>query len=468
MIKTPICKLIAITLPCWIVLAAGAQNLPSLEETKSFWKDPTFVKEFMGSYGFNTENQPKVTPEEAKLLGTVAQQLSTSPQAAIDALQAAIKPDSSAVLDFALGTALLQAQKYADAEIHLKKAIEKFPNYLYAHKNLGLAYVQQSKYEALIPELTKTLELGGESSVVYGLLGYAYLSSGHYLPAEIAYGKALLFEPDKVEWKAGLAECLRLENKDRESIAAFGELIRTDPDEIKYWLGQAYSYTALGENRSAARNYEVVRRMGKADVRVLNWLGVYYLNQKMYAEARKAFVEAFNADPKKDPDGMLHSIETLVVYGSPKEAETMLDQVRQESAGKMTDEQNLRLLRLTAQIQLATGKEADAVKTLEAVLKQDPTDGQSMLILGNYQAGEATKDPEHAADHIARAEMEFELATHRPDVKREALIAWARLLVDHSEYSRAIPLLRQAQEIKSTENVARYLDQLEQIVKNQL
>jgi len=208
--------------------------------------------------------------------------------------------------------------------------------------------------------------------------------------------------------------------------------------------------------------------MGKGDQRVLNWLGIYYLNQKMYEEARIAFVDAFNLDPDKDPDGMLRSVEILLVYGSPAEAETMLNQVRGAASAKMTDDERLRMLRVTAQIQLASGKEAEAIKTLEEVLRKDPTDGRSMLILGNYYAKQSREDVEHAADHTARALMNFELASNRPEVKREAFIEWARLLVDRREYTKAIGLLRKAQDLEFKENVENFIDQLEQLVRNRI
>ncbi len=473
-----ICKKMAVVAPICLAVIAGAQNPPSLAATASFWKDPAFVKEFMGSYGFHTENQPKVTPEEAKLLGTVAEQLgSNNPRTAIDTLKPAVTPTASGVLDFALGTIYLQEQNYAEAEANLKRAIAKFPNYLRAHQNLGIVYVQQANYELLIAELTKTVELGGEKGAVYGLLGYAYLSLGRYLPAEVAYSKALLFEPDKTEWKAGYAESLRLQNKDRESIAAFGELIRLEPEETKYWVGQAYSYSSLGENRKAAQNYELVRRMGKADTQVLNWLGTFYINERMFDQARSAFVEAFKADTAKDPDGLLRSAEALLVYGSPTDAEALLNSVKTEAAAKMDEDQKLRTLRLTAQIQLNSGREAEAIKTLEQVLQKDPTDGKSMLLLGNYHARlagvPAGQDPAAASrqlanEHAAKAILHYELASNRPeaDIKRSALISWAQLLVNRGDYSKALPLLRKAQEVEFKDNVAGYLAQLEQLVRN--
>lgn len=465
----------------WFAVPAPAQNPPSLAATVNFWKDPEFVKGFMGGYGFNSDNQPPVSPEEAKLLQNVAGQLGTNPGSAITTLKAAINPNSSPVLSFALGTIYLQEQNFAEAEVNLKKAIAAFPNYLRAHQNLGIVYVQQSKFELLIGELTKTLELGGEKGAVYGLLGYAYMNLNRLLPAEVAYSKALLFEPDKVEWKAGYAECLRLQNKDRESIAAFGELIRGEPEEAKYWVGQAYSYSSLGENPKAAQNYEIVRRMGKADSQVLNWLGTYYINERMFEQARTAFVEAFKADSKKDPEGLLRSADALLVYGSPAEAETLLNSVKSEAAAVMTEQQKLQTLRLTAQIQLNSGRDAEAVKTLEQVLKGDPTDGKSILLLANYHARHAggNKEPvgdqetARANEHLAKALFYLELAANRADpdgkqkeIKQNALIAWAQLLVNRGEYAKALPLLRQSQQLEAKENVARYLTQLEQLVRN--
>ena len=72
----------------------------------------------------------------------------------------------------------------------------------------------------------------------------------------------------------------------------FGELIQAKPDNADYWLHQANAYLGLAESTKAATNYEVVRRMGKADAKVLNQLADIYINEGTYDLALAEYREA--------------------------------------------------------------------------------------------------------------------------------------------------------------------------------
>ncbi|HAV61630.1 MAG TPA: hypothetical protein DCY13_04605, partial [Verrucomicrobiales bacterium] len=452
----------------WLALSAHAQVSVPLTDTGRFWNDPQFVKSFMGTYGVETKDEPTITPDEGKVFNTVAEQMKANNRAgAISTLAAAIKPDSSAALDFTLATLYVQPGPENNNELaaqNYRRAIDKFPNFLRAHKNLSLTYAALGKFEEAIGELTRTLELGGEDGNVYGILGYCYLNKGKYLSAEIAYSKALLFTPDNVEWKKGYAQCLLSQSKNREAAALFGELVLDDPQDIDSWLLQANSFLALGDNDRAAENYELVRRMGKANAQVLNLLGDIYVNMNLVELAKTAYLEAFAREPEQELDRPLRSVEILANLGSHADAENLLGEIRTKAGSRLDDKQKLRALRLTARIQLATGRGGEAVKTLEQIVASEPMDGEALLMLADHYTRLQSEDGDKRRDEVARAALYFDRAEKIRAYEVRALIQHAQMLVGEKEYSKALPKLRRAQDLEFREPVARYLQQVEQIV----
>jgi tetratricopeptide (TPR) repeat protein len=107
------------------------------------------------------------------------------------------------------GVLLLNAERYADAEIQLKKAIEIDPDYENAIYNLGVTYVKwgtamnkeaekqglitedyKQKYEAALPYLEKVVEKDPSNVAIWELLGKVYSVLGMTDDANNAFKKA--------------------------------------------------------------------------------------------------------------------------------------------------------------------------------------------------------------------------------------------------------------------------------------
>ena len=190
-----------------LLLPALGQAQPSFANTLRFWNNPEFVNKFMATYGVKSEVEPKITADEKELFDELIPQIQANPTQAIATLTQAITPESSAALEFTLGNLYVQANDYPKGATQYRAAIKKFPDFQRAHMNLGVVLIQMNQHVEAQKELARTLELGGEDGNIYGLLGYCHLISENYLSAEAAYSKALLFSPDKNDWKLGLAQC---------------------------------------------------------------------------------------------------------------------------------------------------------------------------------------------------------------------------------------------------------------------
>lgn len=111
------------------------------------WNDPVFKKEFVAYYGINAEVEPRITPEEVSILEKIRPLMAEDLPKAEGTLINRMKPDCSAILDFTLGGIQFQQDKMIEALGNYQKAVEKFPSFRRAWRNLGLIYVRDGKYD---------------------------------------------------------------------------------------------------------------------------------------------------------------------------------------------------------------------------------------------------------------------------------------------------------------------------------
>ena len=439
-----------------LLLPALGQAQPSFAKTLQFWNNKGFIDRFMATYGVKSEVEPKISADENDLFKELIPLIQSDPNQAIVKLKESITPESSAALEFTLGNLYVQGNNYPQAVIQYRAAIKKFPDFQRAHMNLGVVLIQVEKYAEAQKELARTLELGGEDGNIYGLIGYCHLIAEKYLSAEAAYRKALLFSPEKNDWKLGLAQCQLQQYKYGESVTLFGEMIQKDPDNADYWLHQANGYLGLAESDKAATNYEIVRRMGKADSKVLNLLGDIYVNQGTYKLAYDAYREAVTLDKAKETAPPIRAVDILISVGEYDHASALLGNIRDVRENEFGEDDRLKILQLEARLLLATGEEDRAIKALEQIVEKDPLDGESLLLLADYYGRN---------DKTEEAELFFQRAEQIDDFEVRAKVAHAQFLVSRSAYAKAVSLLKSAQSKRPRDSVQRYLNQVEKLAR---
>jgi len=110
--------------------------MPADDELASIWNDPEFTRRLIGSYGFASDFEPRMTPEEqAAYRDKIVPLLREAPKKAIGPLEALVKPSASAVFDFTLGNVCFQNDDLTNAVKHFEAALAKFPDYRRAQKN---------------------------------------------------------------------------------------------------------------------------------------------------------------------------------------------------------------------------------------------------------------------------------------------------------------------------------------------
>jgi tetratricopeptide (TPR) repeat protein len=447
---------IALLLLALAAVPARAAESPPWDG-KSVVEDPEWRQRFLGSYGFLSGAEPQVSSTEIELLREVIDLIEADPKAARARLVAAVGPGSSASLDFVLANLEFQSGENEPAAKHYRSAIEKFPDFRRAHKNLGLLLVQEGRFAEAREHLGRAVELGDRDGRNFGLLGFCYLQGEDYLPAEEAYRNAILQEPETRDWKLGLARSLLAQQKYADAISLFGGLIEANPDDATSWLLQANAYIGLEQPLAAAVNIETVRMLGKAQGSSLVLLGDIYMKSGMPELAKGAYLEVIEKDAAGAQFATAYrAAELLIRTRSWREAQEILASIDRRYAKQLPESEALDVMTLRAKVARAQGREQEAASLLEAIVKRDGTRGDALLELASYHQKQG--NAEKAIFLVERAENVEAFAY-------PALLQHAQLMVSQKEYAKGAELLRRAIQIKSEPRVEGFLARVEEAAR---
>lgn len=448
----------------WCVIALGfaLASWASAQEPRPSWpvdyfRSEEFKKDFLGSYGMRTDIEPYLSTEEEKTrMQELSDLIATNPRQVVRDLMEYITDDTNAQFDFMLANLYFQGGDIDRAAARYHQAIKKFPNFLRAHKNLGMIHFRKGRHAEAIKSLTRAVELGGADGTVLGILGLAYLNTERWLSAESAYRSALLLQPDVADWKLGLARALFSQQKFGEVGALIDELIAQSPDRADYWLLQANAFIGMNQPMKAAQNYEMLIRMNKATPEALNLLGDIYVNEKLYGLAARAYVMGMDVAPDKGLPAGVRAAEILAQRGATTAAKEVARGLRDAGLDQLAAEDKRRLLKTEARVAAAEGAADEAAKVLHEIVDLDPLDGEALLLLGQHYGRKG--EPEKAIFMYERAEG---IEAFEADAK----VRHAQLLVEQGKLEQAVPLLKRAQEVKPRDSVGQFLDQVERIVR---
>lgn len=419
------------------------------------WNDPTFQKQFVGSYGINADVEPRLAVEEVKVLDKVRPLMATDLAKAEAALIKEIKPDGSATLDFTLAGIQFQLERFPEALANYQKAVSKFPSFRRAWRNLGLIHSKNGAFDEAIRAFTKMIELGGGDSYSYGLLGYAYGSKQDYQAAEAAYRTALLLQPDNTKWRLGLTECVFKQEKFQDAAALLDVLIERYPDKGEFWLLQAKTFLGMKRPLEAAKNLEALELLGRADAESMHTLGDIYAGEALFDLAARAYGRAIAKGPEQPFARAMRGAEQLWSRGAHSHAKAVAVAIHASWKDGMNETDRRKLLKLEARLDIAEGRGgADTATILEELVRIDPLDGEALLLLGQHYAKENEPD---------KAIFQFERAASIESVEVNARVRHAQVLIGQGRYNESIPLLRRAQELRPREDVARLLEQVERL-----
>jgi tetratricopeptide (TPR) repeat protein len=436
---------------------AAFAPVPTNHELASIWNDPEFTRRLVGSYGFLSEAEPKLIGEELQFYtNKIVPLLQEDRKKALPLLEArAQQPGSSAQFDYLLGSIQFENEDLTNAVKNFENALGKAKDFRRAQKSLGLALARSERYEEAIKPLVRTITLGGADGGVYGVLGFCYLNQGRFASAEGAYKQALVFDPEKKDFKLALVRCAIGSGNFDYALALLDELLQQYPTQENLWTLQANVYIKKEQPTNAVIGFEMARRLGKATADQLFTLGDLYMTQEARDLALNAYLEAIEKDGGQKMAKALRPAQILVSRSAWDEARALFAKIR--ASGTLTGPEELKLLKLESKMMLATGDGEKAIKTLEEIRTKNPLDGEALLLAGDYYA-------RHGKPELA--EIRFGDAAKLEGFEADACVKHAQLFVQAQKYPQALELLKKAQKAKPRDNVQRYLEKVEQLARS--
>lgn len=432
---------------------------------KQLWSSADFQRAFMGRYGFHPNVEPELTDtNELAFMRELAPLMAEDPKVAAYVLKTNLTGRSNPQFDFTLGSLYFQLGDMESAAQHYQTAIDKYPDFRRAQKNLGFSFLKLSKFDEAAAPLAKAIELGDRDSTTYGLLGFCHMNAGRYIPAEAAYRQAILFQPDNKDWRMGLVKALVAQEKLAEANRLVDEVLTRTPDAVDMWELQAGIYARMEQPAMAAVNYEIVRKLGKATPATLFSLGDIYMAQDAKDLALPVYLAAIQQAGATDVQRGLRAAKILVSRGAKEEARKLFSKVREAAGDKLKGDDELDLLKLESKVALAEGDTQTAVAVLAKVVERNPLDGEALIMIGDhFLKGADAQDESGRADHLAKAEHRFDLASKISGFEADAFVKLAQVRVKQEKFDDAIALLNKAQKLQPRDSVARYLEAIERL-----
>jgi len=417
-------------------ITAFAQLYPLSEND---WSNPEFIERYLGSYGIDTELSPEISPEESLILQDLTPFIEDDVENGIFFLEPKISGESSAALDYMLGQLYLENSQPEDAIEAYSLAIRKFPNFLRAYKNISIAYMQLENCEGAKPHLYKVLDLGKADGLTYGMLGYCHIEDENYSSAISAYEFARMIDPEKRNWKVGYVQAMMQARKYPDAIVALNEIVADYPDEASYLMIQANAFAAVDREEEAISNLELVDRLGGSNGQSLVLLGDLYMKNKVPQLALKSYIAALDVDGRPNFSRAARGIDYFAREERWQSAESFLNRLKTSYEDEMSDDDQIALLIIEAQI--AQGKEqySTAAPLLSTAVTRAPLNGKALLLMA--QNNKFLGDYE-------RAELYYDRASKIGEYAYESLTDNARMAVSFGRLERALSLLKDANTIR--------------------
>ncbi len=341
-----------------------------------------------------------------EVLGWVLQSMAHEPDEAVRFLTAAaaLRPESAGSR-INLGLALMDNRRFDEAIACYRKAIEIDPTLAVAHSDLGIALLDKGETDLAIASFDKAIELDPNDAMAYDGLGDAQAEKGQLEGAVASYRKAIEIEPEFAMAHNSLGVALLRKGQIDLAIASYHKAIESDP---KFALAHGNLGNAL-------------LRKGRFDEAIAGFREAVEINPKL-AETYGKLGVALREAAKLDPDGDLAHVQIGLALLQAGEIDVAVTEFRKALVLKP----DLAAIHYYHGLALAAmGKLDDAIAAHRVAVRLDDAHvGEAIFALGDLLRRLARYD--EAIDTLRRA-ADLARAEGKPDQVRRADVAIERV-----------------------------------------
>ncbi len=399
-----------------------------------------FQKRFVASYGVLEDREPELQELEISLLEKIGPMVEENPEFAKSMLEGMLGEDNpaSATFNFILANLYFNGDALEDAMDEYDQAIEKYPAFRRAWKNLGMLKVRNTDYEGGLEALVRCIELGDTSPDTYGTAAYCHLRSGNLMAAELAYNAAIVLEPRNIEWLEGRVQAMIQGKRFQEAVPLLGDLIDRNPKKDLYRTFLANVYVEQEDFLKAAETFEVIHALGKGNSDTRLQLANIYSVNGFYELAVDTFMGMSREQLELRLPQALLNVNFLLEQDESSQARRLFEKIGSfKKDWSIEDKTRYRLLE--AGFATADGDDELAYEKLFQALEDDPLNGHILIKLGSLHADRKEN---------AKAMFYFERAYGTEKHEYDALLLASQLLIDENRFSSSMELLKRAQVIR--------------------
>jgi len=413
---------------------------------------PEFQKRFVASYGVLEDREPELQELEISLLEKIGPMVEENPEFAKSMLEGMLGEETpaTATFNFILANLYFNGGALEDALAEYDRAIEKFPTFRRAWKNLGMLKTRNADYEGAVEALVRCIELGDTSPDTYGTAAYGHLRVGNLMAAELAYNAAVMLEPKNIEWIEGKAQAMISGKRFREAVPLLEELLKRNPQRAIYRTFLANVYVETEQFLKAAQVFELMHSMGEGDMATRLQLANIYSLQGMYDLSVDTFVAAQRADLVSLLPQVLTTVRYLLEMEELEQAKRLFANLG--PLGPLWSSENrTRYLLLESSFAARAGESQLVEAKLVEALENDPTEGEALVRLGSIHAERGEK---------AKAMFFFERAYSSENHEYDALILASEVLIGSKRFGESLDLLQRALNKQPTSELKLLIDQV--------
>lgn len=165
------------------------------------------------------------------------------------------------------GSALIQAQRWEEAEMAFQKAVLIKPSYPAALNNRGNVLQCLNRHFDATMNYSMALTYDPGSADIYNNRGAAYAGLDHYTQAEIDYRKAIELRGNFEQALTNLGNVLKLMGRVEESRGAYAKAVEANPAYVDAHLNRSFVELESGNFKLGWEEYEWRWKSGQIPVR---------------------------------------------------------------------------------------------------------------------------------------------------------------------------------------------------------
>ena len=220
---------------------------------------PVVIAAFLASSCVTVPEARKKEADARMRMGVTYLDQDNIPMAMKELHRASELDSSNPEIDMMLGIAYRARGDKEKAEMHLRNAISKKPDYADAHNNLGVVLADRKAWDEAIQEFRKAYEdvqYQTPERAIYNS-AEAYRNKGDAKQAEEQYRQAIRFSPGYGPACISLAAML-FDRDQREAEDTMVQCLKSSPDYAEGWMQLGRMYVAMKRRSDASNAFKKV------------------------------------------------------------------------------------------------------------------------------------------------------------------------------------------------------------------